>query len=45
MQNAECRIVVSPEAMIENLRFAHTIILHSEFCIQHFILKKGWFHV
>ena len=40
MQNAECRIVVSPKAMIQNMRFAHTIILHFEFCIPHFILGK-----
>jgi len=33
--------MVSPGAMIETMRFAHTIILHFEFCIQHFILKKG----
>ena len=32
--------MVSPKAMIQCMRFAHTIILHFEFCIQHFILGK-----
>jgi len=40
MQNAECRIMVSPGTIMKNMRFAHTIILHFEFCIQHFILGK-----
>ena len=38
MQNAE--FVVLPAAIIKIMRFAHTIILHFEFCILHFILGK-----
>ncbi len=40
MQNAECRIVVFPVAIIQIRRFAHTKILYFEFCILHFILGK-----
>ena len=45
MQNAECKIVVLPSAMIKIMRFAHTIILHFEFCIPHFIPGKDDIHV